>query len=64
MVETLLSKKQFAAKMGVTERTIDRWLLEEILAAEIKVKIRNTVRFRECVADRWIADGCPGDTDG
>lgn len=56
--ETLLSKRQFGEKLGCTTRTIDRWLEQGVLPAGIKVQIGGTVRFRESVADRWIADGC------
>lgn len=61
--ETLLTKKQFAAKLGHTERTIDRHLQQGVYPEGIKVTIGGSVRFRESVADRWIADGCPGAVD-
>jgi predicted DNA-binding transcriptional regulator AlpA len=58
--ETLLTKKQFSSKLHCTERTIDRWLQQGILPEGIKVTIGGTVRFRETIADQWIADGCKG----
>jgi predicted DNA-binding transcriptional regulator AlpA len=58
--EKLLTKKQFAAKLGYVERTVDRHLQQGIYPQDIKVVIGGGVRFRESVADHWIAEGCPG----
>lgn len=59
--EKLLTKKQLAEKLCVTQRTVDRWLADEILPADVKVIVGDrTVRFRETIANKWIAAGCPG----
>lgn len=45
----LQTKKQVAEFYSVTQRTIDRWLLEGILPADAKVVIGGSVRFRTAV---------------
>ena len=55
--------RQLATKLQITQRTVDRWLAEQILPAKTKVKIGDTTRFREGIVDQWIASGCPGATD-
>lgn len=62
--ERLLNKPQLAEKLGVTTRTVDRWLREGTLPADVKVLIGRTARFRAAVADAWITAGCPGASDG
>lgn len=52
--ERFLTKKQFAALLQVTERTIDRWLLEGALPSESKLRIGGSVRFRPVVLEEWI----------
>jgi excisionase family DNA binding protein len=52
--ERFLTKKQFAALLQVTERTIDRWLLEGTLPSESKFAIGGSVRFRPVVLEEWI----------
>jgi len=42
----LLTKKQTAELYAVTQRTIDRWLLEGILPAQAKYVKGGSVRFR------------------
>ena len=58
--ERLLNKEQFAAKLQVTQRTLDRWQQQSILPDGIRVTIGGTARYRETAADQWIAAGCPG----
>jgi predicted DNA-binding transcriptional regulator AlpA len=55
----LLTKRQLAELLQVSQRTVDRWLFENRLPASIKVEISGTVRYRPDVAQQWIADGCP-----
>ena len=45
----LQTKKQAAEFYAVTERTIDRWLIEGTLPADAKVVIGGSVRFRTAV---------------
>lgn len=45
----LQTKKQAAEFYSVTQRTIDRWLLEGILPADAKIVIGGSVRFRTAV---------------
>ena len=52
--ERFLTKRQFAALLQVTERTIDRWLLEGALPPETKLCIGGSVRFRPVVLEEWI----------
>ncbi|MCM2371856.1 helix-turn-helix transcriptional regulator [Aporhodopirellula aestuarii] len=42
----LWKRKDAAKYCGVTERTIDRWILSGVLPASAKVVIGGTVRFR------------------
>ncbi len=58
--ERLLTKAQLAEKLGITTRSVDRWLREGILPLAVKVMLGVTPRFRAAAADQWIADGCPG----
>ena len=58
--EQLMTKDQFAAKLQVTQRTVDRWDQQGILPDGIRVTIGGTARYREIAADQWIAAGCPG----
>ena len=48
-IKPLMTKKETAAFYAVTERTIDRWLLEGILPAHAKVVKGGSVRFRTAV---------------
>ena len=52
--EVFLTKRQFAALLQVTERTIDRWLLDGELPSESRVNIGGSVRFRPLVLEQWI----------
>ncbi len=51
----LLTKKATATFFDVSERTIDRWLLEGVLPAEAKVVLGGSVRFRSSVLIDHIA---------
>jgi hypothetical protein len=53
----LQTKKQAAKFYGVTERTIDRWLLDGVLPADAKIVIGGSVRFRTDVLLAHIAVG-------
>lgn len=59
MESQLLTKKQLATLLQISQRTVDRWLSENRLPSEIKVEISGTVRYRPDIAQQWIADGCP-----
>lgn len=62
--EKLLTKRQLAALLQVSTRTIDRWLSERRLPDNLRVEISGTVRFRSNVAEHWLSAGCPrGCTD-
>lgn len=52
--ERFLTKRQFAAILQVTERTIDRWLLEGALPLECKFTIGGSVRFRAVAFEEWL----------
>lgn len=54
-MKPLLTKKETATFYAVTERTIDRWLLEKTLPADAKVVIGGSVRFRSAVLLAHIA---------
>ncbi len=54
-IESFLTKRQFAALLQVTERTIDRWLLDGELPSESRVSIGGSVRFRPLVLEQWIS---------
>jgi predicted DNA-binding transcriptional regulator AlpA len=55
----LLTKRQLAERLQVSQRTVDRWLTEDRLPDGLKVVIHGTVRFRSDIAQEWIAAGCP-----
>ena len=58
----LLTKKETASLFAVSERTIDRWLLESILPADAKVVVGGSVRFRTTVLlDHINSQGCVSD---
>lgn len=44
--KALLTKKQAAEFFAVSERSIDRWLLDGTLPVDVKVTLAGTVRFR------------------
>jgi len=50
-----LTKRQFAALLQVTERTIDRWLSDGELPPESKLSIGGCVRFRPVALEQWIS---------
>ena len=52
--EHFLTKRQFAALLQVTERTIDRWILAGALPPETKLCIGGSVRFRPVALEDWI----------
>jgi len=53
--EVFLTKRQFAALLQVTERTIDRWLSDGELPPESKLSIGGCVRFRPVALEQWIS---------
>jgi hypothetical protein len=58
----LLTKKETAGLFAVSERTVDRWLLESILPADAKIIVGGSVRFRTTVLlDHINAQGCVSD---
>ena len=63
MSEQLLTKQQLAEKLGVTQRTVDRWLQIGVLPKHCKLTICGSSRFRESAVDEWIRAGCPGAAD-
>ena len=48
-IKPLLTKKETASLFAVSERTIDRWLLESILPTHAKIIVGGSVRFRTTV---------------
>lgn len=60
----LLTKKETAAFYAVTDRTIDRWLLEGTLPADAKVIIGGSVRFRTAVLMAHIGGSTTDSTGG
>lgn len=52
----LLNKKQTAEMYGVSERTIDRWMVEGVLPAEARVHVGGVTRFRTAVLLDHIAE--------
>jgi len=61
-IKPLLTKKETAGLFAVSERTIDRWLLESILPAHAKIIVGGSVRFRTTVLlDHINAQGCVSD---
>jgi len=62
-LKPLLTKKETASLFAVSERTIDRWLLERILPADAKVVIGGSVRFFTAVLLQHI-DGSATRNDG
>ena len=61
-IKPLLTKKETARLYAVSERTIDRWLLESI-PADAKVVIGGSVRFLTTVLMQHI-DGSATRNDG
>ncbi len=61
--ERFLTKRQFAALFQVTERTIDRWLLDGELPPESKLTIGGCVRFRPAALEEWIKSRLSGRSD-
>jgi hypothetical protein len=62
-IKLLLTKKETASLFAVSERTIDRWLLERILPADAKVDIGGSLRFYTAVLLNHI-DGSTTRHDG
>ncbi|EMI19529.1 hypothetical protein RMSM_03560 [Rhodopirellula maiorica SM1] len=50
------TKKEIAAYFSVSERTIDRWLLEGTLPRDAKVVIGGVVRFNMDVLERHMRE--------
>ena len=53
--ERFLTKRQFAALLQVTARTIDRWMSNGELPPEIRLSIGGCVRFRPVALEQWIS---------
>lgn len=61
----LLTKQQLASMLQVSQRTIDRWLVEQRLPRNAKVVIATgSVRYRSNVLQQWLNDGCPKQSEG
>jgi len=58
-MKILLTKTQLAKMLQVSTRSIDRWEAEDRLPDGLRVEISGTVRFRQDIADDWVAAGCP-----
>jgi predicted DNA-binding transcriptional regulator AlpA len=58
-MQPLLTKKQLAQLLQVSQRSVDRWFSENRLPSALRVEISGTVRYRPDIAQQWIADGCP-----
>lgn len=54
----LLTKRQLANLLQVSQRTVDRWLAADRLPPACRVQIAGTVRYRPDIAQTWIANGC------
>lgn len=55
----LWKRRQAAEYYGVSERTIDRWILTGVLPGNAKVSIGGTVRFRaEVMVEHIDGLGC------
>jgi excisionase family DNA binding protein len=52
--QQLLTRKQVAAALGVSEQTIWRMTVDGRLEAPIKINSRN-IRYREAAIDRFLA---------
>lgn len=63
-INPLLTKKDTAEFFSVTERTIDRWLLEGTLPIKARVVIGGSVRFRAAVLVEHFAAAIPNDRQG
>lgn len=63
--KSLKTKKETATFLSVSERTVDRWLLDGTLPANVKVIIGGSVRFRHDVLLNHIEAmaGDNGDND-
>lgn len=55
----LLTKPQFADQLQVSQRTVDRLHVLDMLPNGLRVEIGGSVRFRQDIATEWIAAGCP-----
>jgi predicted DNA-binding transcriptional regulator AlpA len=60
-LKPLLTKPETAKFYAVTQRTIDRWLLEGTLPADAKVIIGGSVRFRTAVLMAHISGNAGGE---
>ena len=61
--ERFLTKPQFAALLQVSERTLDRWLLDGDLPPETRLTIGGCVRFRPVALEQWISSRQNGKAD-
>lgn len=59
----LLTKPQFADLLQVSQRTVDRLHVLDMLPDGLRVEIGSSVRFRQDIATEWIAAGCPRASD-
>lgn len=57
MNECLLTVKDVAARMKISERTI--WVYRDMGFMPEPIKLRGAVRWRVTDIDSWIAAGCP-----
>lgn len=55
----LLTKRQLAEWLQVSQRTIDRWTTENRFPEEMRVSVAGTPRYRGDIAAEWISAGCP-----
>lgn len=57
MNESLLTVKDVAARMKISERTI--WVYRDMGFMPEPIKLRGAVRWRANDIESWIAAGCP-----
>jgi excisionase family DNA binding protein len=60
VVHRPLTKKETAAYFSVSERTIDRWLVDGSLPQNIKIVVGGSVRFRIQLLQKHLDDLADG----
>lgn len=58
--QPMLTKQQFADRLQVSLRTVDRWQADGTLPPDLRVVIGGTVRYCPTATQRWVDAGCPG----
>lgn len=58
-MKRLLTKRELADLLQVSQRTVDRWTVENRFPDHMKVVVGGTARYREDIATEWVNAGCP-----